>query len=209
MRRVTTVAAAVAASLALAGGAVAAFAQGAAQQRGRMIEVPPGAVVIVLPGPQTAPWTTSRFNAGWGFPELPGPSALIRQIDQQMDQMMAQMRQAFAAPAWTAPAWSSPDRMIQAEFGQLPPGASRVVVTSFSDGHNTCTRRIVYSGGGAAPKVQVSDTGNACAAAAMPSASPEWQPRARPAARTIEALYHPPVSPPTPARPLQLAELSR
>lgn len=214
MRRVTTMATVTAASLALVGGAVAAFAQTVTPPRARMIELPPGAVLIVLPGPQAAPWTAHRVNAGWAFPEMPGPSALIRQIDQQMDQMMAQMQQAFAGPAWVTPGWSNPQRLIQAEFGRMPPGASGVVVTSFFDGRHTCTQRVVYSGRGTAPRVQVSDTGNACGpgsggGAATPSASPDWQPRAQPLARTIDAAYHPSVTPQAVARPLQLAAVSR
>jgi hypothetical protein len=142
------------ASVGLLGSVAAGFAQTpASQQGGRMIEVPPGAVVLVLPaGAMAAP--------DFPFPDMPSPVAMIR----QMDQMMADMQRGFATQ--------------EAAFGALPRtegGVTSVVVTSVSNGHGTCTQRVTYAGNGAPPVVQVSSTGDACASAGMPAATPDTQ----------------------------------
>ncbi len=211
MRRFTTAVALGAASLALIGGAGAALAQSGKTQHDRMIEVPPGAVVIVLPGTaaQAMSWSGPTFDAGFPLVVMPGPQALIRQIDQQMRQMTAEMQGAFAGPARGMPGWASPDRIIRAELGGIPPGVSGVVVTSFSDGHGTCTQRVIYSGNGATPKVQVSDTGGACASRAAPTASPDLRPNPEALAHTVQAKYEAPIASHALTRPLELAELSR
>jgi hypothetical protein len=102
---------------------------------------------------------------------MPSPAAMIL----QMDQLMADMQRSFASPAW-----ADPNRAIEAAMQGMPQAGgqvSGVVVTSFSNGHGTCTQRVTYTGNGAAPVVQVSSTGDACAAAGapapLPSASPE------------------------------------
>jgi hypothetical protein len=150
----------VVASLVLAGGA---FAQSRIAQRGQVIEVPPGAVVLVLPGgvmramPMAAPMMDTAF---------PFPADMMR----QMDEMMANAQRVFASPSW-----ANPDQTIQAAMRGMPQGGagvSGVVVTSFSDGHSTCTRRVTYMGNGAAPKVEVSATGGGCAGAGIPAARP-------------------------------------
>ena len=151
-----------AASLALLGGG-AAYAQSRTAQQGQVIEVPPGAVVLVLPGgvmramPMSGPMSDAAF---------PFPSDMMR----QMDQMMADTQRVFDSPAWTAP-----DQTIEAAMQDMPQLGGRmagVVVTSFSDGHSTCTRRVTYSGNGAAPKVEVSATGGGCGSAGIPAAAP-------------------------------------
>lgn len=150
----------VVASLALAGGA---FAQSRTAQRGQVIEVPPGAVVLVLPGgvmramPMAAPMMDTAF---------PFPVDMMR----QMDEMMANAQRVFASPSW-----ANPDQTIEAAMRGMPQagaGVSGVVITSFSDGHSTCTRRVTYMGNGAAPKVEVSATGGGCAGAGIPAATP-------------------------------------
>ncbi len=159
-----------AASVALLGTAAAGFAQSPSSQQGRVIAVPPGAVVLVLPaGAVQAP----AFDTAFPFPDMPSPVAMIR----QMDQMMADMQRSFANPGWL-----DPNRTIEAAMHGMPqPGGAvaGVVVTSFSDGHGTCTRRITYRGDGSAPVVQVYSTGDACASAgvpATPSATPPGAP---------------------------------
>jgi hypothetical protein len=151
------------ASAALLGTAAAGFAQSPTSQQGRVITVPPGAVVLVLPaGAVAAP----AFDTGFGFPDMPSPVAMIR----QMDQMMADMQRSFAS--------FDPNRTIEAAMGGPPPAAgpvAGVVVTSFSDGHGTCTQRITYKGDGSAPVVQVASTGDACASAGLPAATPAVQ----------------------------------
>jgi hypothetical protein len=136
------------ASAALVASVAAGFAQSpSAQGKMRMIDVPPGAVVLVLPAGTAAP-----TDVAFPFPDMPSPVAMIR----QMDQMMANMQRAFADPA---------------AMGQV----AGVVVTSFSNGHGTCTQRVTYGGNGAAPVVQVSSTGDGCAGAGMPAAAPPVQ----------------------------------
>lgn len=158
-----------AASVALLGTAAAGFAQSPSSQQGRMIAVPPGAVVLVLPaGAVQAP----AFDTAFPFADMPSPVAMIR----QMDQMMADMQRSFANPGWL-----DPNRTIEAAMQGLPQTGgpvAGVVVTSFSDGHGTCTQRITYKGDGSAPVVQVSSTGDACASAGVPTAptaAPEVQ----------------------------------
>jgi hypothetical protein len=115
---------------------------------------------------------------------MPSPVAMIR----QMDQMMADMERSFAAPAWL-----DPNRTIEAAMPGLPqPGGAivgplaGVVVTSFSDGHGTCTQRITYKGDGSAPVVQVSSTGDACASAGVPATAPQMQAPAHAAPHLIQ-----------------------
>ncbi len=134
---------------------------------GQVIEVPPGSVVLVLPGgamraiPMAAMPMTPGFDTGF-------PVDMIQQM-RQMDQMMAEAQRAFAAPAWT-----DPQRMIEAAIHGMPqPGGNvqGVVVTSYFDGQHSCTRRVTYSGNGAAPKVEVSASGGCGAGIAAPAPS--------------------------------------
>jgi hypothetical protein len=158
-----------AASAALLATASAGYAQTQPDRQGRLIAVPPGAVVLVLPAGSVpaAALAGAPVDAALPFPDMPSPAAMIR----QMDQMMADMQRSVASPAW-----ADPSRAIGAAMQDMPQAGGRVsgvVVTSFSNGHGTCTQRVTYSGNGAAPVVQVSSTGNACAAAGVPAASPE------------------------------------
>jgi hypothetical protein len=149
--------------MALLGTAAAGFAQSPSAPQGRVIEVPPGAVVLVLPAGSVA---APAFHTAFPSPDMPSPVAMIR----QMDQMMAEMQRGFANPAWL-----DPNRAIEAAMHGMPQAggpAAGVVVTSFSDGHGTCTQRITYKGDGSAPVVQVSSTGDACASAGLPATSP-------------------------------------
>jgi hypothetical protein len=192
---------AVAAALALVGGAGAALAQSAASQHGRTIEVPPGAVVIVLPGPAvtgSAAWPGFSGD-GVSMPVVAGPAALMRQMDAEISQMMEDMQRAFGrgwtAPGWGAPGWiepgrANPDRLIEAAMRPMPGTGgpvSGVMVTTCSDGRNSCTQRVVYSGTGRAPTVQVSSTGNGCAGTDAPAV----QPAAPSTARTLQVDNRP------------------
>jgi hypothetical protein len=190
------------ASLALLAGG-AAYAQSRTAQHARPIEVPPGAVVLVLPGgmlrvmPMAMPMSGPMVDAAFPF-----PSDMMR----QMDQMMADTQRVFDSPAWTAP-----DQSIEAAMRGMPQAGgpvAGVVVTSFSDGHSTCTRRITYSGNGAAPKVEVSATGGGCASAGIPTAAPST-PAAMPDVVTPQpAVPHTlRVENRTRMTPLQVAEL--
>jgi len=163
-----------AAALALVGTAGIAAAQ-SPSRASRVIEVPPGAVVLILPAgsmPAMA-WSGPMVDAAFPFPVMPSASRMIR----EMDQMMLDAQRAFATPAWTDPA-----RTIEASMRRMPAAqgpVAGVIVTSFSDGHGTCTQRVVYSGNGAAPKVNVSSTGNACASIGHPAALPKAEPPQR------------------------------
>jgi len=125
-------------------GAGTAFAQNVSSAETRVIQVPKGAVVLVLP-PDALPGPT--FAAGFPFAQMPDTDALVRQMDQMMDRM----QHIFADPAFTGP------YQVQQAGGDV----HGVVVTSFSNGHGTCTRTVTYTGDAAAPKIEVKTTGDA------------------------------------------------
>jgi hypothetical protein len=175
------------ASLALLAGVGVTFAKSPLARYSRVIEVPPDAVVLVLPGATLSP-PQSVLDA-----DFPFPAALM----QQVNQMMVDAQRAFAEPSWVAR-----DRTIDAALQQMPRGdgpVSGVVVTSFSNGHGTCTQRVTYGGNMAAPKVEVSSTGNACAEAGMPAAIPATQAPQRTIPHTLQVKND--------AAPLQVAQL--
>jgi hypothetical protein len=148
------------AALALLGGVGATFTQNAPAQYSRVIEVPAGAMVLVL---RTAPQSPPQTMIDADFPTS---ATVMRRINQ----MMVDAQRTFAAPSWSAR-----DRTIDAAWRQMPLAAgfvSGMVVTSFSSGHGTCTQRVTYSGDGTTPRVEVSSTGNACAEAGVPAAIP-------------------------------------
>jgi len=199
---------AAAASMALIGAAGAATAQTLRAQTlraqtlgaqpGETITVPPGAVVVIMPG---AAVSSDVADVAMPFPAFPEPGAMLRQVDAMMAQ--AFKAQAFADQAFAVPAFADPGRTIEAALRGMPPapdGVSRVTVTTISNGRGSCTRRVVYQGGGAAPKIDVSDTGNVCASLGLPASEPVVTPHVAPA-RTIEARAG------RPAAPIQLAQL--
>jgi hypothetical protein len=206
------------AAAALLGGVGAASAQsntlGNPANETRVIQVPRGAVVLVLqPGAMSAmPMSAMPMMP---FPAMPDPVAMLRQMDAQMarmNQMMEVSERAFADPAFLAP-----DRTIEAALQGMPvagPGMRGVVVTSFSDGHGTCTRRVTYGGDGAAPKIEVSATGDASCGpagslpgATRPAAAPDIQTPQPAAPRTWRVENRvPPKS--VAGQPMVVAELS-
>jgi hypothetical protein len=180
------------ASAALLAGTVAAFAQNRSPQADRLIAVPPGAVVLVLPAGAGAVPVPAAEAVALPFPDMPSPFAMMR----QMDQMMAEMQHDVALQAAAL-------RDMQA--GGLPAmggPVAGVVVTSFSDGHGTCTRRITYRGDGSAPVVQVSASGAAaCAGAGLPVGAPAIQAPDRASPHLIQVRNQT-----RPAAPLTLAQ---
>ena len=189
------------ASVALLGGASAAFAQSRSGET-RTIQVPAGAVVIVLPPGMVAP----RIAGMSGGPAvvardrplqvalpmggMPDAFAMMRHMEQLMNQSDAVFNAPMFDMASQQRLMEAAMRGVGAQMGTLPDGAQGVVVTSFSDGHGSCTRRVVYSGHGA-PTVQVSSTGGAaCGApglsptATRPAAQPDVTPPAPAATRT-------------------------
>lgn len=156
-------------------GAGTAFAQSAPDTQTRVIQVPKGAVVLVLPPGTMFPGAAMpgmvtagpAIDAGFPFATMPDAAAMVR----QMDQMMVQMQHFFAQPPFAAP-----DRTIAAALRRAPfDGTMRsVVVTSFSNGQGSCTQSVTYAGNGAAPKVEVRSTGDAACGPlhAVPAAAP-------------------------------------
>ena len=130
------------------------------------ITVPPGAVVLILPGAAESAPSAATATA------LPANDPLLRMVAEQdamMRNMMAEMTAAFAQPTWpfTQPMWPAQmNRTIQAAFGNMPtnvPGAG-MVVTSFSGGPGVCSEQMtyVYPANGAKPQVTVTRSGGAC-----------------------------------------------
>ena len=168
-----------AAVAALLGSAVAGYAQTAPAQTPRMIEVPPGAVVLVLPAATFAAPPMPAMETMMPFPAMPSPAAMLREINA----MMADAQRAFAMPVQIQGA-----RTIDAALPQGAAPVSGIFVTTVSDGRGTCTRRVVYSGS-AAPQVEVS--GNACTGAGLPTAAPEIKAPAKPTQHLIEVNNQP------------------
>ena len=152
-----------AASIALAG---AAFAQTVFPQ---IVQLSDGTIAVLAPVmtvPQPQFGTVSAGDPR-AVAAVTSPFAMIRQIDAMMDDA----RRAMASGESIAG-----DRSV-----------ASVVVTSFSDGRNTCTRRVTYAGDGSAPKVEVRSTGGGCAGGGIPAASPDITPApARSMPRTLE-----------------------
>ncbi len=111
--------------------------------------------------------------------DMPGfPSGLFAQQEALMNRMMQTMEAGFdGAPIGLSPA----------EFASVQPG-STIVATSFSDGHDSCSRMITYEQhGNAAPVMKVSQTGDGCDAlpapgrtVPVPAAAPERAPAPAP-----------------------------
>ncbi len=207
-----------AASLALGGGVGATYAQSRNSAQGRVIHVPPGAVVIVLPGGAmpmapfsaasmipTAPMMLAgpALSAPFPFAAMPDAAAMMRQANQMLNQML-EAAHGGSLGGFAHPAWIGPGQTVEAATRgtrQLGGAVRGVFVTSFSDGHGTCTQRVIYGGNGAAPKVEVSSTGNACASEAVPMAAPGVQVRPQRAVpRTWQVDYRTRF----PARPIPL-----
>lgn len=178
----------------------------------------PAAILVMLPGPgdmltaDPGLWTAQGFDV-----VTPAPSEINRiAADQQaaMARLVARAQAVANAPVWLI----GPNPSIEAAMASLPAGGpgrvSGVVVTSMSSGAATCSEQMTYSypGNGAAPKVSVSRSGNACppgpsfGAGPNPTLAPP--PAAAPpnAPRLIEAAA-PAGSPAPAARVRQIADL--
>lgn len=128
----------------------------------------PAAIVVMLPGPGDIMAASPQLWADQGFDVVTAPPAEFYRLaaDQQAAaaRLMAQARALADAPIWLV----GPNPAIEAALASMPPGGpgqvSGVVVTSTSTGAGTCSEQMVYSysGNGAAPKVSVSKSGNAC-----------------------------------------------
>lgn len=120
----------------------------------RMIYVPPGATVVILPGPGgvVAP---DRMSS-----TVPDAMPMMRLIAEQqaaMQHMIADMNTLFSP-------MPDPNEMLRAAFG---PGAPlNVSVMPLAGGHGVCSQSIsiVARGDGSPPIVKASQSGDACGA---------------------------------------------
>lgn len=174
------------ASLAIPAAVFASTAFAEPPDGSRTIVVPPGATVLILPGPGAVPpspeMTATAAPAGQD-PFL----QLVAEQDAMMRTMMADMNTAFAQPAWPAQL----DSMIQAALrGGMPGGTGAgMVFTSMSAGPGSCSERVTYAypARGGKPQVTVSRSGNACGALAPNAPLGVAQPVPAPAPRMPEA----------------------
>jgi hypothetical protein len=200
-----------AAALALLAGSATANAQDAAPHV-KVIELVPGAVLLVTPdGPaaQRQAWQVEglpmpRFGMpgfampgfampgfampGFAMAPLPDPETMLQQIDRMMARTMQALDGGQAIDA------AGPGAMPAAAGPGATGQVAGVVVTSFSDGTSTCTRRVVYPAGGGVARVEVSASGPACAQAgfATPAAQPAPPPFHRLPLHTIEVKHQAP-----------------
>jgi len=145
---------------------------------GQYVYVPPGATVVVLPGPaMTAPLVNT----------LPAPMAsplvsMIAEQDAMMRRMIATMNAMSAMPM------PDPERVLAAAMRGVPqPGrGTGVFLTSVSSGRGVCSETITYNypANGGRPQVHVARRGDGCGAVTMqgpatPAAAP-FAPRAIP-----------------------------
>lgn len=137
----------------------ASSAMAASPPESRTITVPPGAVVLILPGAATvgAPPFTASAALQSGDPML----RLIAEQDAMMRDMMAQMDAAFAPPM--VPAM---DRVIQAALHgtTLSDHGVATVFTSMTNSPGVCSERVVYTypATGGKPQVTVTRSGDGC-----------------------------------------------
>ena len=138
---------------------------------GRTINVPPGAVVLIIPGASAA--------AMPGRPEV-APSAnmpimqLIAQQQAAMQRMMAQMNAMFPMPAMTLPAMPGASQLVRAAFGAGGP------MLTMAGGPGVCSESIsIVQHGNGAPVITRTAAG-ACGAPA--GGAPHGIDQVRPAA---------------------------
>jgi hypothetical protein len=134
---------------------------------GRMVYVPPGAAVVILPAPGAvaAPAMVSA-----GAPEVTPMLQMIAQQQAAMQHMIADMNAMF-------PPLPDPNAMLRAAFGAG--GPFNVSVVPLAGGHGVCSQSvsIVARGDGSAPIVHVSQAGDACGAVGAGKPQSVDQPR--------------------------------
>ena len=134
--------------------AVTGQAQPTPPNGGRVIYVPAGATVVILPGPGTVA-APNMVNAG--APEAMPLMQMIAQQQAAMQRMIANMNAMF-------PPLPDPNRMLRAAFGAG--GPLNVSIMPMAGGHGVCSQSIsiVERGDGSAPIVKTSQSGDACGA---------------------------------------------
>lgn len=150
------------ACLALPLAGFAGLAQAQSPQPERVIRVPAGAVVLVLPG--AAPQAMAQEAP---MPQFAPPPPMLRLMAQQDAMMQQMLRQVRTMDAWSM-ALPDPEQIIRAAAQGMPtmhvaPGTS-VVTTMVSDGHGVCRQTVTYrmTPDGAQPQVHVTRTGDHC-----------------------------------------------
>ncbi len=128
----------------------------------------PAAIVVLLPGPGESVAANPQLWAAQGFDVVAPPPSEIDQFvaDQQVAaaRLIAAAQSMAAAPIWLL----GPNQAIEEAMASLPRGGagqvSGVVTTSTISRAGTCSERMLYSysGNGAAPKVSVAKSGDAC-----------------------------------------------
>jgi hypothetical protein len=186
---------------------------GAQSPATRTIQVPAGAVVLVLPG--MAPDATrvlvpaQRLEAGMPMQPLTmtGFDDVFRQMDAQIDAQMHRMMAIAQHGFERGFAMPGPNGLVDAALGDAPRLGTGMVVTSFSDGRHSCTQRVTYTGNGAAPVIQTS--GNGCTGVATglptPAAGHDTMMPREPAPGLVQASRQITTSP----HNLELAALTR
>ncbi len=130
---------------------------GAAQpDGGHYVYVPPGAMVVVVPGYGAAAMPNPTEAVPTDFPV----ARLVAQQESMMRRMMADMDSMMAMPM------PDPQQMIRSVMQGMPqvgPG-SGVVITSVSSGNGTCSQTVTYGtpGDDGRPVVKVTQAGDAC-----------------------------------------------
>jgi hypothetical protein len=176
LQRLALFGAALALPAVFAGGSLAQPADGA-----RVIQVPPGAMVLVIGAPQG-----SSVQAPVVAATAPDAFPMMRLIAQQqamMQRMMADMDSLF-------PPMPDPMQMVRAAMEAVhQPG---VMTTSIAGGHGVCGESVSYtfSGPGTQPVVHVTRYGDACGERAPSGAQDVAVPQqvAPPAARQPRVL---------------------
>jgi len=132
--------------------ATTGHAQPAPPNGGRMIYVPPGVTVVILPGPGAV---AAPNMVNTGAPEVTPLMQMIAQQQAAMQRMIADMNAMF-------PPLPDPNTMLRAMFGAG--GPSNVSIMPLAGGHGVCSQSIsiVARGDGSAPIVKTSQSGDAC-----------------------------------------------
>lgn len=147
------------------------------EARGRTMTVPPGAVVLILPGPGTAAMPGQAIAAA-PVAATPAGAPVMQLIAQQqaaMQRMMAQMNAMFPP----MPPMPDPAQMFRAAFGAGGP------MLTFAGGPGVCSESIsIVQHGNAAPVI----TRTASAACGAPAGNaPHSIDQMRPAAPMVPA----------------------
>lgn len=125
------------------------------EQHGRTIQVPPGAVVVILPGPVATPGVTATA-APAALPVL----QMIAQQQAEMQHMMAQMN-ALLPPM---PPMPNPSQLFRAAFGAGGP------MLTLAGRPGVCSQSItIVQHGNSAPVITRSQSGCGAAPAGEPA----------------------------------------